>query len=158
MTQKYAQSSNSTLVLPVCHYDSVVLHLLCVTLDSKHRWPRRNNCVMTRNPCWGRFFKYLQLERLEACCFALDESVKRTTKFICSHFHVAIITIVATAYTYNKHRYGFKVQYSVILTTSLYDINPQILIKKGYFQNFSWFWFCAWLCTLALLHRLGLLC
>ena len=28
-------------------------------------------------------------------------------------------------------------EYSVILITSFYDINQQILRKKGYFQNFS---------------------
>ena len=28
-------------------------------------------------------------------------------------------------------------EYSVILTTSFYDINQKILTKKGYFQSFS---------------------
>ena len=31
-------------------------------------------------------------------------------------------------------------EYSVTLSTSFYDINQKILWKKGYFQNFRWFW------------------
>ena len=49
--------------------------------------------------------------------------------------------------------------YSVILTTSFYDINQKILTKKVYFQNFSWsqifiYKLCIVICALALLHRL----
>ena len=32
-------------------------------------------------------------------------------------------------------------EYSVILSTSFYDINQKILRKKDHFLNFSWFWF-----------------
>ena len=44
----------------------------------------------------------------------------------------------------------------VILTTSFYDINQKILRKKGYFQNFSWFWLCLYLSMpLTLLWPIG---
>ena len=58
------------------------------------------------------------------------------------------------------HKLGFKCfnyskEYSVILTTSFYDMNQKILTKKkAYFQNFSWFQFYVYKLCMILLHRL----
>ena len=54
-------------------------------------------------------------------------------QFLELHLHVAYLIRVLKI---KKSK-----EWSVILTTSFYDINQKILTKNGYFQNFSWFKF-----------------